>query len=71
MIRTTTQEDLIRLIYQETDSAEATVIQNSIEKNWSLKQDHEDYLYIKRMMDKSFMYPSMSSVDKVLDHIRA
>ena len=64
-----TQTDLIRLIYNETDRQETAALLSAIEADPNLKQEFNEFLSLKGCMDKQTKAPSDRSLQTVLSHI--
>lgn len=69
MDQTSTQTDLLRLIYQETDRLETSDLLSAIEADPVIKQEFNELLALQGCMDKYFVSPSETAVHNVISHI--
>ena len=62
MIKTFTQNDLIRYIYDETSNAESTEIQQALLCDGSLQEEYKSLSGVKSMLDELLETTDSSSV---------
>ena len=70
MIKTFTQNDLIRYIYHETSEEETKEIDKALICDSELQLQFKELLAVKRQMDDSTMQPSATVVANILNYSR-
>lgn len=68
MIKTVTQDNLVRFIYGETSAEEASLIQEALSSNFELKELYEQLLECKAELDKVRLQPSQKVIDNILNY---
>ncbi len=68
MIKTVTQDNLVRFIYGETSAEEASLIQEALSSNFELKELYEQLLESKAELDKVRLQPSQKVIDNILNY---
>ena len=71
MIRTSTQNDLIRYIYQETNTEENIEIQTAAILNGSLAHELNELERTVKSISAAERVPSESSIDKILSYSKS
>ncbi|KYG83487.1 hypothetical protein [Roseivirga echinicomitans] len=71
MIRTSTQNDLIRYIYQETDTEENIEIQTAAILNGSLSHELRELEQTVMLITAAERVPSESTIDKILSYSKS
>ncbi|KYG81348.1 hypothetical protein EV198_1518 [Roseivirga ehrenbergii] len=71
MIRTSTQNDLIRYIYQETDTEENIEIQTAAILNGSLAHELRELEQTVKSITAAERVPSESTIDKILSYSKS
>ncbi len=66
MIKTITQDDLIKYVYGETNSEENEQIEISLSLDEALKNDLSDFTFIKNEIKKIDLSPSQKMVDNLI-----
>ncbi|QNL21465.1 hypothetical protein HZR84_05805 [Hyphobacterium sp. CCMP332] len=66
MIKTITQDDLIKYVYGETNSEENEQIEISLSLDEELKNDLSDFTFIKNEIKKIDLSPSQRMVDNLI-----
>jgi len=70
MLKSTTQENLIKFIYNETTTAETQSIFSKIEKDEEIFEEYEQLVRLKNSLDKLFVQPSKTSLEIILERSR-
>jgi hypothetical protein len=70
MIKTFTQNDLIRYIYQETSEEETREIHNALICESELQQQYTELLQTQQSLTEAQMTPRASVVQNILDYAR-
>ena len=70
MIKTFTQNDLIRYIYHETSEEETKEIDKALICDSELQLQFKELMAVKRQMDDSTMQPSATVVANILNYAR-
>ena len=68
MKKSFTQEDLIRLIYNETSAEETAKIKAVLAVDWELNEQYQQMLETKSLFKKASEVPSISSIDIILSY---
>jgi hypothetical protein len=71
MIKTFTQTDLIKYIYQETTEEETKEIDKALTRDGELHALYEELLAMKKDMDKIRLEPSAGTVLNILSYSRS
>lgn len=71
MIRTSTKNDLIRLIYNETSDKETQDLELEVLLNSEVGAAFYEMQDLKRSMDKVAMEPSRRSIDNILNYSKS
>ena len=71
MIKTFTQNDLIRYIYQETTVEESNEIGNALLFDERLSEDHHDLKQTVMLLDQVEKKPSKNSIDRILSYSKS
>ncbi|MEQ8358490.1 MAG: hypothetical protein RH860_03315 [Cytophagales bacterium] len=66
MIKTITQDELIKYVYGETNSEENEQIEISLNLDEELKNDLSDFTFIKNEIKKIDLSPSQRMVDNLI-----
>lgn len=66
MIKTITQDNLIRYMYQETSPEEASLIEEALRSDWELKEIYENLMEGKAELDRVHVSPSDKVIDKII-----
>jgi len=70
MLKSSTQENLIKFIYNETTTAETQSIFSKIEKDEEIFEEYEQLVRLKNSLDKLFVQPSKTSLEIILEKSR-
>ncbi len=70
MIKTFTQNDLIRFLYHETSEQETKEINKALLCDSELQAQYNELNASKRMLDETHMQPSASTVLNILSYSR-
>ena len=70
MTESSTQENLIRFIYNETSSHETESIFDQIQQDVTVEKHLDSYINIKQMLDTLVLNPKRASVDFILKKSR-
>ena len=70
MIKTFTQNDLIRFIYHETTEAEERELNKALICDSELQGQYKELVAVKSQLDKSQLEPSAVSVQNILSYAR-
>ena len=65
MIKTVTQDQLIRFIYGETGTEESKEISATLRTDWELMEQYEMLLDTQRQLDSARVSPSQQVVDRI------
>ena len=68
MIKTITQDNLIRFIYRETSAEEASLIEEALRSDFELKELYEQLLESKAELDKVRLQPSQKVIDNIMNY---
>jgi hypothetical protein len=71
MIKTFTQDDLIRFLYHETTEEETREINKALLSDFELRQAYRDLCETKSALDRAQLEPSEETVMKILAAARA
>lgn len=71
MIKTFTQDDLVRYIYQETTAEESIEIETALIFDDALAERHKELSNAVDMLNGWKMKPSDESVDKILSYSKS
>jgi hypothetical protein len=71
MIKTFTQNDLIRYLYHETTEAEAREIDNALVCDAELRQQYASLCAMKRNLDEAELQPSSATVLNILSYSKS
>ena len=66
MIKTITNDDLIRYVYGETSESENEQIENAVCWDKEMKNDLSDFQFLKKEIRKIDMSPSQKLVDNLI-----
>lgn len=66
MIKTTTQHDVLRYVYNETSSEENTEIEKQIICDDEKSESFFEFTETKRKLEETFFEPSKKSIDAIL-----
>ena len=70
MIKTFTQNDLIRFLYQETTENETLEINRMLSADSELQRQYRELLLSKNTLDKAQLEPSKQTVENILQYAR-
>lgn len=70
MIKTFTQDDVIRYVYEETSPEESLLIEEALMSEPELTTFFLDALELRSMMNKIERQPRSSAVDNILNYSR-
>jgi hypothetical protein len=65
---TSTQNEILRYVYNETSSSENVFIENSIAKSNELLDYYLDCLEIKKNLSSVVLYPKDSTLNNILEY---
>lgn len=71
MTKTSTQNDLIRFLYDETSREESEQLQNALICEGDLLDEFNQLASTKAMLSGLLYYPSKESVDTILDYSKS
>lgn len=71
MIKTFTQNDLIRFLYHETSEEENLEIKRALQYDQDLTLQFEELQTVVNNLDDSMMEPSVDSIEKILSYSRS
>ena len=71
MIKTFTQNDLIRFIYHETSEAEERELNKALICDSELQGKYKELVAVKSQLDKSQLEPSAVAVQNILGYARS
>lgn len=70
MTKSSTQENLIRFIYNETSSHEAEIIFHQVQQDVNVGKQLDRYVEIKQMLNTLFVNPRSANLDFILKKSR-
>ena len=70
MIKTFTQNDLIRFLYQETTEEENLELTRALKQDAELSLQLEELRLVTKNLDDTFAEPSKSVVDRILEYAK-
>ena len=70
MIKTFTQNDLIRFIYHETTESEEREINKALASDAVLQLQYNELIAVKNLMDESQLDPSQSVINSILSYAK-
>lgn len=70
MIKTVTQDNLVRFIYGEISAEEASLIQEALTSDLELKELYDQLVESKAELDKFRLQPSQKVIDNILNYSR-
>ncbi|HNV98488.1 MAG TPA: hypothetical protein PKL06_03895 [Chitinophagales bacterium] len=70
MIKTVTQDNLVRFIYGEISAEEASLIQEALTSDLELKELYDQLVESKAELDKIRLQPSQKVIDNILNYSR-
>jgi hypothetical protein len=70
MIKTFTENDLIRFIYHETTESEEREINKALSSDAVLQLQYNELITVKNQMDESQLEPSQSVINSILTYAR-
>lgn len=70
MIKTVTQDNLVRFIYGEISAEEASLIQEALTSDLELKELYDQLVESKAELDKIRLQPSQRVIDNILNYSR-
>ena len=70
MIKTVTQDNLVRFIYGEISAEEASLIQEALTSDLELKEIYDQLVESKAELDKIRLQPSQKVIDNILNYSR-
>lgn len=70
MIKTFTQNDLMRYLYHETTEQEEREINKALLTDHNLRDQYQSMIAMKKEMDKAHLEPSSSTVLNILSYSR-
>ena len=68
MIKSVTQDNLVRYIYGETSAEEASLILEALNSDFELKELYEQLLESKAELNKVRLQPSQKVIDNILNY---
>lgn len=71
MIKTFTENDLMRYLYKETSEKENSEISKALISDSELRAQYQDLLAVKKQLDGVQLEPSSSTVLNILSHARS
>lgn len=71
MIKTTTQLNVLKCLYNEASAEENKQIENEVLCNNDLAEFYVDALLVKETLDKVEYQPSQTSINKILEFSRS
>lgn len=69
MIRTFTQNDLIRFIYHETTEEETQEISRVLSSDPELQRQYRELMLSAKSLDKASLEPSARAIEKIMMHV--
>lgn len=70
MRHTSTQDMLVKKLYNETSAQENELLQEEMNTNWELKEEFEAMKEVKEKLDAERYTPSKTSIQIILEHSR-
>lgn len=70
MIRTFTQNDLIRFIYRETTEEETQEINRVLSADPELQRQYRDLLLSAKSLDKASLEPPARATESIMNYVR-
>ncbi len=70
MIKTVTQDNLVRFIYGEISAEEASLIQEALTSDLELKELYDQLVESKAELNKIRLQPSQKVIDNILNYSR-
>lgn len=61
-----TQNDLIRLVYKETNTVEKAAIEKAISEDWMLKEAYDEIFEAYKSLPKATFSPSGNCLNKIM-----
>ncbi len=71
MIKTFTQDDVVRYVYQETSELETKEIRKALLCDAKLEEMYKDILSMKAQLDKARKMPSDRTVNNILNYSKS
>ena len=71
MIKTFTQNDVIRFVYQETSEQETKEIEKALLCDAKLEEMYKDILFMKADLDKAKKTPSDKVINNILNYSKS
>lgn len=71
MIKTSTPNDIIRLLYEETSLEESKSIQSELLFNEEARDEYYDFDLIKKTIDKSYKNPNERVLANILNYSKS
>ncbi|MEM9859795.1 MAG: hypothetical protein AAF843_20755 [Bacteroidota bacterium] len=71
MIKTFTQDDVVRYVYQETSELETKEIRKALLCDAKLEEMYKDILSMKAELDKARKMPSDRTVNNILNYSKS
>jgi hypothetical protein len=71
MIKTFTQDDLVRYIYQETTIEENIEIEQALLFDKALISDYEELMTVSSALDELGMEPSQNTINSILKYSKS
>lgn len=65
-----TQNDLIRYIYKETSAAETLAINEALNEDLELQNEHQDLIHAQQQLPKVTFNPSSDTIQNILRYSR-
>lgn len=64
---TSTQQELIKFLYHETDPTETAAIEEALDLNWNLRETVAGFSEVKQLLDKGKRYrPSQQCIESIM-----
>ena len=71
MIKTFTENDLMRYLYKETSEKEDKEISKALISDSELREQYQELLAVKNQLDRVQLEPSSASVLNIMSHARS
>ena len=71
MIKTFTQDDIIRYVYGDISKSKSREIEKALICDAQLQEMYKDLLVIKRSLDESIRTPSNKVINNILDYSKS
>lgn len=71
MIQTSTHNEIIRYLYEETSEEENQLIESDLVFNGEASKIYSEFAFVKMTLDKGFKSPNKRVIDNVLNYSKS